>query len=325
MVRSSRRHVDPVEVGEDNPLDDCNIKNQENVILKVRLTTSAPTLSLSHPDPNFHLILDVETFYSPQPNSALTISTGRSVLDTASPYFAGVPGAFHLVCIAEGPAKLMLTLQAHPNYVRHDPINKDLLRDPEFDHLHPTVKREELKMGMKYRVWMSHSLLCSARRYSYWGDMEVELKDKKLSSYSPDESPAEELGYSAEVIEVDGWRWRDNEEVETGGNVGALALPFTRQARSMLRGAEAQASGNEDPSRGIVSSSAQHRTSPEGKRKFGYWWQCSRAGNVIIDPPWRLSDSDVRAVSGLSGVYRRLLALARNLSVLPFHLVGPLV
>ncbi|KAJ7211105.1 hypothetical protein C8J57DRAFT_1539607 [Mycena rebaudengoi] len=251
MVRSSCRHVDPVEVGEDNPLDDCIIKNQENVILKVRLTTSAPTLSMSHPDPNFHLILDVETFYSPQPNSALTISTGRSVLDTASPYFAGVPGAFHLVCIAEGPAKLMLTLQAHPNYVRHDPINKDLLRDPEFDHLqfvtipasesiriehplsleqilreNPTVKREELKMGMKYRVWMSHSLLCSVGRYSYWGDMEVELKDKKLSSYSPDESPAEELGYSAEVIEADGWALKRHRSPDMRGNVGRFGPVF---------------------------------------------------------------------------------------------------
>jgi hypothetical protein len=107
---------------------------------------------------------------------------------------------------------------------------KGLLRDPEFDHLqfvmipasgsirveHPlsleqilrenlTVRREELKVGMKYRVWMRHSLLCSAGRYSYWGDMEVELKDQKLSSYSPNESPAEEVGYSAEVIAADGW------------------------------------------------------------------------------------------------------------------------
>ncbi|KAJ7245718.1 hypothetical protein C8J57DRAFT_1361542, partial [Mycena rebaudengoi] len=253
-IPSSRRHVDPIEVGENNPLDDCDIRNQEDIILKVRLTTSSPTYSLTNPDPNFRLILDVETFYSPQPNSALTMSTGRSALDVGSPYFAGVPGSFHLVCTTEGPKKLMLTFQAHPNYIRHNPINKDLLRDPEFDYLqfitipasgsiriehplsleqilleNPTVKREELKAGMKYRVWMSNTFLSSAGRYSYWGDIEVELKDKKLSSYSPlngDGSPAEQLEYGADVIAADGWALNQHRSPGMRGNVGRFGPVF---------------------------------------------------------------------------------------------------
>ncbi|KAJ7211103.1 hypothetical protein C8J57DRAFT_1605991 [Mycena rebaudengoi] len=64
--------------------------------------------------------------------------------------------------------------------IEHPLSLKDILRK------NPTVKfHEELKVRRKYRVWMTHSLLCSAGRYSYWGDIEVELKDKKLSSYSP--------------------------------------------------------------------------------------------------------------------------------------------
>jgi hypothetical protein len=45
-----------------------------------------------------------------------------------------------------------------------------------------TVKRKELKVGMKYWVWMSNSLLNSAGRYSYWGDMELRTKNSRATA-----------------------------------------------------------------------------------------------------------------------------------------------
>ncbi|KAJ7221066.1 hypothetical protein C8J57DRAFT_1594184 [Mycena rebaudengoi] len=139
-----------------------------------------------------------------------------------------------------------------------------------------TVRREELKVGMKCRVWMRHSLLCSAGRYSYWGDIDVELKDQKLSSYSPDESPAEEVGYSAEVIAADGWTlttqiaryekrcweiWAGRRVgMSRQGGVRALALPAASMRGSLLQDAEAKAASDvgKPSDGGIPSSSVQH-------------------------------------------------------------------
>ncbi|KAJ7455818.1 hypothetical protein FB451DRAFT_1515549 [Mycena latifolia] len=237
------RRYNALEVGDISPLDDNEIPNPADVILKVALTTSAPTLSLSKPDPSFLLILNVEIFHSPQPNRAITVSTGRSAMDSVFTY---VLGGFGLVSTTDGPYLLGRTMS--PNYARQDFENKDLLRDPHFSWLKfitipasgsvrvelplqlerillqsPGVNDEDLKPGMKYRVWMKQGMLSKVGTYSYWGDLAGDLKDKKLSKYSPsnhDGSRAEQLDYAAEVIAEDGWALQRSRSPVIRGNVG---------------------------------------------------------------------------------------------------------
>ncbi|KAJ6465489.1 hypothetical protein C8R47DRAFT_1224362 [Mycena vitilis] len=244
MVRCRQpRRYRAVEHGEVNPLDDNDIPDPENVILKVTLTTSSPTLSLSNPDPTFRLLFDMEIFHSPQPNSALTVSTGRSTLDSTLVYWLG---GLRLSCMTEGPPYL-LTHTGTTHYVRQDFRNKDLLRDPEFDWMNfitipasgstrlelplpleeilsetHTVKHEDLKPGMRYRVWMKQDVLSAIGRYSYWGDLAKELQDKKLSSYpfKHDGSPADPSDYTADVVAADGWALKQFGGIWIRGNVG---------------------------------------------------------------------------------------------------------
>ncbi|KAJ6595109.1 hypothetical protein DFH09DRAFT_1136184 [Mycena vulgaris] len=245
MVRTRNpRGYSAVEVGEVNPLENNEILDAQDVILKVNLTTSSPILSLSNPDPFFRLLLDVEIFHSPQPNSALTISTGRSALDNLRTWSLG---GFRLICLTEGP-QCLLTNIAIPHYVRQDEQNKDLLRDPGFEWLKfitvpaagsirvelplplekilletSTIKDNDLKPGMKYKVWMNDDLLWRLGDYNYWGDLAGDLKDKKLSSYRPDPdgSPAEHpSNYAADVLAENGWALQRSGGPEIRGNVG---------------------------------------------------------------------------------------------------------
>ncbi|KAJ6560010.1 hypothetical protein B0H19DRAFT_1069718 [Mycena capillaripes] len=254
MARTRRplRGNSPLEVGDVNPLDDSEVRDPDDVVMKVTLTTSSPTLSLSNPDPFFRLLFDLEIFHSPRPNSALTVSTGRSALD-ASAYSLG---AIRLYSMAAGQPYL-LTPGGFPHYARQDEQNKDLLRDPDFDWLKfitvPAsgsirveipfplekilrstngVNEEDLKPGMKYRVWMRSTFLGHLGLYNYWGDLARDLKDKKLSSYSPfepDSSPAEDSAdYAAEVVAGDGWALRRFEGIGIRGNVGRFGPLMTK-------------------------------------------------------------------------------------------------
>ncbi|KAJ6560085.1 hypothetical protein B0H19DRAFT_1069784 [Mycena capillaripes] len=247
MVRTREpRHAahTALELGDANPLDDNEIPDPERVILKVTLTTSSPTLSLSNPDPFFRLLLDVEIFHSPRPNSALTISTGRSAVDVR----AYSRGAICLYGTTEGQPSLLIPHRPCPHYMRQDVQNKDLLRDPEFEWLKfitvpasgsvrveiplpletilrraAEVDEEDLKPGMKYSVWMKSSFLGHLGRYTYWGDLAQDLKHKKLSSYrpNPDGSPAENSSdYAADVVAADGSALQRYGRLVTRGNVG---------------------------------------------------------------------------------------------------------
>ncbi|KAJ7135521.1 hypothetical protein C8R46DRAFT_1322683 [Mycena filopes] len=235
------------ELGESNPLDNDEIPNAGRVILKVTLSTSARTLSLSTPDPFFRLFADVEIFHSPRPESAITISTGGSALDNA---LAITLGAFHLESMTSpvGKGPLLLTDKARLKFRRRDFKNKDLLRDPEFRFGFITVPAygsarvelplslerilqgttdgnvEDLKAGMTYRVWMKNDMLSKVGEYVYWGDLASDLKEKKLSNYQAlegNQPEASSSGYLAEVIAGDGWALRALiGTLEKRGNVG---------------------------------------------------------------------------------------------------------
>ncbi|KAJ7135523.1 hypothetical protein C8R46DRAFT_1322692 [Mycena filopes] len=241
------------EVGELNPLNNNEIPNPEHLILKVALSTSSHTLSLSHPDPHFRLIADIKIFHSPYPNSDVTISTGRSALDCN---WAFRLGAFHLVGVPgpveEGPR--LLTQKSCARFSVQDRKNKDLLRTPEFgwmrfitipaagstrvelplplDRILQTtahVKVEDLKPGMRYRVWMDQGLLGSVGCYSYWGSLTGDLKEKKLSSYRAAvgaQGEADYCGYLAEVIAGDDWAIERPYGPTMRGNVGRFGPVF---------------------------------------------------------------------------------------------------
>ncbi|KAJ7681928.1 hypothetical protein DFH06DRAFT_1289614 [Mycena polygramma] len=244
MARTSQprgRKLDPVEHGDHNPLDDNEIRGPENIILKVTLTTSSPTLSISNPDPTFRLFFDVAIFYTPHPDSPLTISTGRSTLDVMAYWLGGI----HLLRIAEGPQFVLKnTGIAHPQLMNFR--NKDLLRDPEFHWMKfitipasgstrvelplrfmlsdsHTVKREDLKPGMKYRVCTKNEFLTNLGSYSYSGDLAGDLKDKKLSNYpfEQDGSPSDPSDYLADVVAGEGWALQCQDGyLDVRGNVG---------------------------------------------------------------------------------------------------------
>jgi hypothetical protein len=191
----------------------------------------------------------MEIFHSPRPNRAVTVSTGRSALDVV---FAYSRGAFFLVSLTDGPG--LLTQRMSVNHVRQDFENKDLLRDPDFSWLKfktipasgsarvelplplerillhtPNVNDEDLKPWMKYHVWMKQDMLDVVGRESYWGDIAGDLKDKKLSQYSPfeyDGSPADPLNYTAEVIAGDGWEHQWSRTPVIRGNVGKFGPVF---------------------------------------------------------------------------------------------------
>jgi hypothetical protein len=93
----------------------------------------------------------------------------------------------------------------------------------------PNVNDEDLKPGMKYRVWTKQDMLDVVGRESYWGDIAGDLKDKKLSQYSPfeyDGSPADPLNYTAEVIAGDGWEHQWSRTPVIRGNVGKFGPVF---------------------------------------------------------------------------------------------------
>ncbi|KAG9224683.1 hypothetical protein CCMSSC00406_0002166 [Pleurotus cornucopiae] len=235
MARSTLRR-NPKEYGDVNPLDDDSLDDagSDTVILKVEITTSSPTLSLSNPDDNFRLILSVRVFASPRASAPITIATGRTALDVDS----YIRGAFRLECITDPSKSIALSTTTQPHYARTETANKDL---EEIEWLkfvtvppknagvlliehplplermlsrEPTVKCEDLTPGLKYRVWTDERILNDVAT-SYWGGLDGELKDKKLSDKREDET----LQLDREALEADNWVL-DQGGVIVRGNVG---------------------------------------------------------------------------------------------------------
>ncbi|KAF4596349.1 hypothetical protein EYR38_007728 [Pleurotus pulmonarius] len=229
----------PKEYGDANPLDDDSIDDagSETVILRTEITTSSPTLSLSNPDDNFCLILSVRVFASPRASAPITIATGRTGLDADS----YIRGAFRLECITDPSKSIALSTTTRPHYARTETENKDL-KEIEWlkfvtvppkdagvvriEHLlplermlrrEPTVKREDLRPGMGYRVWKDEQILNDIGTL-YWGALDGELKDKKLSDKREDLTSQEDR----EVLEADNWVL-DQGGVIVRGNVVLLA------------------------------------------------------------------------------------------------------
>ncbi|RDB23908.1 hypothetical protein Hypma_009486 [Hypsizygus marmoreus] len=251
-LRSCRHHMHfspalnkphPNEIGADNPLDSDHYERSDAVILGVKLSTSSSTLSVSKPDPHFHLVLTVSFLHSPRPNSSFTISTGRSVLD---PDF-DTRGAFRLVCEADEKQSLRLSPETEPHYAYQPTENRDLktiewlkfitipasgtvqielpLPLERILRANDDVKREDMKPGTKYRVWMKQALLHFP--YSYWGNLGGDLKDKKLSDrMSPETGKLSEAEEDeCKALERKGWVF-DQGRVQALGNVGRHGPEF---------------------------------------------------------------------------------------------------
>lgn len=206
------------------------------MIFKVTVTTSSPTLSLSHPDPDFHLTMSIRIFHSPRPEAPITISTGRSAFGKPSElYFNG----FQLACITDENKSFELSMDGSTEYFDYDPAidNRDLKEmewtdfftipasgSVQIKHalplermlLHSLLTTADLQPGMRYRVWMKQRFL-ERIHHTYWGDLEGDLKEKKLSNYESlgwDNDGSEYLG-----IEGDGWALQ-GPRVQVRGNVG---------------------------------------------------------------------------------------------------------
>lgn len=222
----------PTEVGEQNPLENNDIRNPATIIIKAKLTTSSTTLSLSNPDPDFRLIVSLETFHSPRPELPITISTGRSAIGRNA-YTMGCI----LVGISEKAMPLRLCVTDCPHYAYEPTENRDLNEIGGIDFItipasgHRRLELplpleqmlevgnrsvEDLIPGMRYRVWMKHEWLDHAP-YSYWGDVEGDLKDKKFSNQFEPKHNKEQVDY--QVLESDGWVLRAP-KVHFRGNVG---------------------------------------------------------------------------------------------------------
>lgn len=219
-------------MGDVNPLDDDSIDDPSNVVIKVRLTTSSPTLSLSNPDPgNFCLILSLRIFHSPYAKKAITICRDGSAYSNPTNW-----NAFRLVCLTEEGKDLAVpSFGAQRNRQIPSTENKDLKemrhfisipasRPIEIEHaatldqmLRNSRRRvDDLKPGMRYRVWMKDDFLHS--RYSYWGDLEDELRGKKLSDGRAEGVDGDGEKYVG--LESDGWVLRVAAGVDIRGNVG---------------------------------------------------------------------------------------------------------
>lgn len=203
----------------------------------MELTTSSHTLSLSHPDPKFGLILTYKIFHSPHPDTPVTISAHRSVSELDYRI------AFRLNCTTDDTKSVILAA----GYVIRDPIYKDPGTDLKEKMLFVTIpgsgkvqtehvlplgrifnqgkrwREENLRPGMRYRVWMRHAFLNDKRR-CYWGDLRGDLKGKKLSSWSAAGEDRQSVDYP--VLESGGHASQITNAVEVRANFGRYGPEF---------------------------------------------------------------------------------------------------
>lgn len=223
------------ETGDQNPLDDNSVEHPDAVILKIKISTSSPILSISNPDPNFRVLLSIRIFYSPRPDSPITISTDRSALHVNS-----FTRSCRLLCTTDEVKSLNLSTSLVPKFIRIETENVDLKEIVDFitipasgsvliEHVLPLEEMlrrsrfrvEDLKPGMRYRVQM-HQRFLQNITYAYWGDLEGDLKDKGLSNRSESERDSDGSPYL--VLESD-WALQ-GPKVAVRGNVGKHGPEF---------------------------------------------------------------------------------------------------
>lgn len=78
---------------------------------------------------------------------------------------------------------------------------------------------ESMHPGIRYRVWMKQAFLDSLG-YWYWGCLDGDLKDKKLSDCLEIQTS------DCETLESDDWALRIGDRMEVRGNVGVHGPEF---------------------------------------------------------------------------------------------------
>lgn len=204
--------------------------------IAVRLSTSSPTCFV---DPNeegsdhpFQIVLSLRIKFSTQPGRAITILTRHSVFEQSEPgagfdilsrnTFTALTSTTdssrsihlgnlmpHYVWSSQAkPLDLkeryggegeLLTIPADGTEVqiRHDmPISRILLREPSWS-------RDDLRSGESFRFRMNPAYLVTS--WWCWGDLEGELKGKKLSQWQSGINPSRAERPSEEKLESGEW------------------------------------------------------------------------------------------------------------------------
>lgn len=103
--------------------------------------------------------------------------------------------------------------------IEHEVSLTELLEEEKNSYKDGPVRLEDLKPGMRFILWVRASSLLNGY-YAYWGGLEDELKDKKLSDYFSGEVD-DSTGKPVTPPSQDEWAWRLNEDgAEVRGNIG---------------------------------------------------------------------------------------------------------
>ncbi|KAJ6465495.1 hypothetical protein C8R47DRAFT_1079278 [Mycena vitilis] len=243
------RGYNPVEHGDGvNPLDDNDVPDRENVILKVKLTTSSSTLSGAMIIP-WEVESGVRKPWEQKNGSGKTqnlaenlhpTSKGIIMAPTLSLSNPDLPAHFRCRDILfpkpgfrpdnDGPSSL-LTKSGPVTYMLQNIRNKDLLRDPDFAWMNfitipasgSRSTRVELPLQLEFILSETHTVktedLSPGMKFTVWMGEE----DKKLSNYpfERDGSPANPSDYTEDIVCGDGWalQWQGG-YLDVRGNVG---------------------------------------------------------------------------------------------------------
>lgn len=205
---------------------------RRKAVIAVNLSTSSPTCSLDANEGSdfpFQIVLSLRLENSTQPGRAITISTRGTVFEPSDPD-AGIDtlslNTFGALTSTSDPSRLIRLGNLKPHYahssqekspdlkerdgvglltipaggevqVRHNmPISRMLKRDERWS-------KDDLKPGESFRFHINPDYLGTT--WWCWGDLEGDLKDKKLSQWQEGINFSRAEKPSPEQVEKEGW------------------------------------------------------------------------------------------------------------------------
>ncbi|KAL8936590.1 MAG: hypothetical protein Q9216_004851 [Gyalolechia sp. 2 TL-2023] len=207
---------------------------RRKAVIALTSSTSSPTCQIHPPaaaqaQPNFQIILTLRIERSTQPDRAITICTHGTVFAESDGQGLDMlaVGTFGPLTSTSDPSKTINLGQWKPHHLQHgrEPqspnlrerdglefltipangqveVRHDMSIDRMFEH-ESDRRREDLKPGETYRFRVSSGYL--GTKWWCWGDLEGELKDKKLSAWQEGINFGKAEKPSPEQIEEEGW------------------------------------------------------------------------------------------------------------------------